>query len=195
MNNILVYDIETLIAADQVKGGWDNPAGMKLGVACVYDYTKDQYRFFMAGQEEQLEETLKGNTVVSFNGKRFDSCIVQETNKPSFNLWRDVDLFELILYAKHGYHDLEQAFVEKGKWKILDGSLGLDAICVETLGYGKSGKFGALAPAMYKSGQWAELFGYVLQDVRRLRQLFEFIGENKYCIDGKGNRVEIPKII
>jgi hypothetical protein len=189
--SLLVYDIETKYLAEQLEGGWVDKAGMRLGVGCVYNYDHDRYNFFMPGQEEQLEGYLRGNRVVSYNGKAFDSYIVQQSNTPDTTLWTDIDVFELIVCAKHSATSIDDALARLGRSTVLNGSLGLDVVCAATLGHGKPAKLGRLAPSMLADGHWADLFGYVLQDVRRLRQLFEHILEKGWVIDGEQNTVQL----
>ena len=186
---ILVWDCETLSLAT-TDDQWDKPWELGFGTACVYNYETDAYKFFGPSHAEVLECTLSGNKVVSFNGIQFDTPLLMGQDVKA--TWSEIDIHQIIGWYKHGM-SIEDAMKKKGKWGVLDGSLGLDAICKNTLGVGKSGK-GIKAPDLIKSGAWADIFAYNLQDVRRLRQLFEFIGSRKFCIDGKGNRIEIPAL-
>lgn len=189
--SILIHDIETLRTDIEVEGGWDNKAGMGFGTGVIYNYDNDCYYFFMPHEREIYCEFLQNNIVVSFNGKAFDNLVALDENEPEVIPWVDIDLFELIIRSKYNVSDIDEAFRRFGQNTVLDGFHNLDAICKGTLGIGKSGK-GIKAPSMIKSQQWGSVFSYNLQDVRRTKQLFEFIGENKFCINGKGDRIEIP---
>jgi hypothetical protein len=187
---ILIYDVETQKLANEVENGFDNPAAMGFGSAAVYSYEHDRYLFFMQHEREALEEILTGNTVVSFNGKRFDNKIVVNNSTATAFPWVDIDLLEIVIASKFGVTTIDEAVAANGSRKVFDGTLNLRAICGGTFGKWKSGK-GIVAPELIKAGRWSELFAYNLHGVRLTRELFEYILQYGTCKDKNGNAIEI----
>ena len=203
---ILIFDLETLKLPEEIDGGWDHPAGLQFGVATIYSYEKDQYFFFAPHQQQDCINFLEKQTVVTFNGNRFDYCVLLSDDNVfvdnqgivcmsdgvgSVPLLKSIDLFELVVCSKFGTVTVEEAFAKYGKiGGVLDGTINLNAICEATLAKTKSGR-GQDAPLLIREGRWQDIFAYNLQDVRVLRKLFEYVGNMGYCFDKKKRKIEI----
>ena len=196
---VIVYDIETLKKPEEVDGGWDNPAGMGFGIACAYDYFDDTYQFF-DGDEGRIElcELLNCKLAVTFNGISFDSRILlgndrrlmyDVTANPRYQ-WYNFDILAEYIKSRYGYTKVAEAEKRLGDKKIHDGSFGLDGIADGTLGLHKNGD-GALAPELLDAGQYSQLYGYCLNDVRLTKKLFEHIGAHGEVTDRSGRVVRI----
>ncbi len=184
---MVIYDIETLRSPDEVKTGWDDPHALGFGTAIVYDYDTDVYNFFTPGEENKCISLLSGKKVISFNGIRFDNAVLLGKDyKPQ---WEDYDILAECIKAKFKTESIKEAQDKKGKWTVFDGSLKMDSICRNTIKMTKIGE-GAYAPTLIKEKRWKEVFEYNLHDVRMTKNLYEFIQENAYVIDGKGNKIE-----
>lgn len=204
MSAWMVYDLEIAREVKDTPGGWGNPYGMTLGSAVVFDYSSNQFHFFLHDTDKpRLLEFLNGNSLISFNGLNFDTKVLlgndrvfeplpngigfKVTSADGKISWNELDLFTLCLKSKFECVDLMEATHKRSR-----GGMNLDAISKATLGdkFGKSGD-GAEAPRMYKAGKYLDLLSYNLQDVRLTRQICEFAKQNKYLMTGKGDKLEI----
>lgn len=191
----LVYDIEVLKVPCEVTGGWGNPEGMLFGTAVVYEYDTDLYSFFGPAQKDDLIRYLTGNTVISFNGIKFDNSVLLGNNYAESDAntthWSDVDILLEVVRSKFGVGSVQEAEERVGRYTAHDGSIRLDALARGTLGLHKTGH-GAKAPELIRENRWAEVFAYNLNDVRLIRKLYDFIQKYGYLIDGRGDRIDIP---
>lgn len=193
--NTLVYDIEVLKGPEDVEGGWNNPEGMLFGTAVVYEYGADLYHFFGRNQKDDLVRLLTDNDVISFNGIKFDGRVLlgnsYDANGHNSG-WNDIDILVKVVRSKFGVDSVHEAEEKVGRSIVHNGSIGLDALARGTLGLHKTGH-GAKAPQLINENKWAEVFAYNLNDVRLTRKLYDFIQKYGYLIDGRGNKITIPK--
>ena len=151
----IIFDIETKQTFDEV-GGHHN--SHKLGVSLVgaYSYGRDQYRAF---REEELDELKQwfseADLLIGFNSKHFDCAVLQPYYK-GFDLLSliHLDILEEVVYA-------------------LGHRLKLETIAQATLGRGKSGD-GLDAIRYYRTGDWASLEKYCLDDVRVTKEIYDY---------------------
>ena len=153
-HNIVVYDIETKRAFDEV-GGRDNFAGLGISVLGAYDYGTEKFSIYEEHELAKFAERLQQKPLlVGFNSRRFDTPILQ--TYVTFDLWKlaQLDLMEELT-------------------KVLGHRVSLDSCAQATLGIGKSGS-GLDAIRYFREGRMEELKRYCLDDVRITRDLFEY---------------------
>lgn len=188
----IVYDVETMRGPDEVEGGWDNPAGMGFGCAVAYDITADVFGFYGPDDKQQLIDLLYNQTVISFNGIKFDNSVLLGNDyKPQ---WNDIDLLNEVIKAKFGTANIPDAVKQFGARKVFDTSVNLDGLAGGTLGKYKTGH-GAHAPVLLKEGRWAELFEYNLNDVRLTYKLFMFAKRYRFLVDRNRQIVRLDSSI
>lgn len=193
---MIVYDIETLRGPDEVEGGWENPEGMRFGCAVTYDTEKDHFDFYQTREMEALKDSLTetGQTILSFNGVKFDNSILLGNNYNYLACpWSNTDLLIEVLMARFrifshdDYHlgdNISYLVQQYGAKTVFDGSYGLDALCHKTIGKRKTGH-GAKVPQMILEAKWSDVWQYNLQDVRLTWELFQFWRKYRYVIDGQ----------
>lgn len=161
---IVTFDLE--IAKDPKEcGGWNFPE--RFGVSTVILYKHHSNDFLICDDKDYnlaQEELKNSDVIISYNGIGFDYPVLFEKKKgtkPDFGIW--IDLMQIVWDALGKR--------EKG-WKLYQ-------ICEATLGIGKNDD-GALAPEMYKKGQWGRLINYCLQDVIMTVRLAKFAAKYGY---------------
>ena len=172
---------------------------MGFGIACAYDYFDDTYHFF-DGEEGRIElcELLNCKLAVTFNGVKFDSRILLGNDRRLMHdvtanhryQWYNFDILAEYIKSRYGYKNVAEAEKRLGDSAIHDGSFGLDGLAEGTLGMRKNGH-GALAPELLDAGQYSQLYGYCLNDVRLTRKLYEHIASTGEVTDRKGRVVRI----
>lgn len=182
---MLIIDIETKKLPTEVKGGWNTPFKMGFGTAIVYDYDTDIYYFFNKKQRKKYVNFLKDNIVISFNGKIFDNRVAIKTGIPK---WKDLDLLEEVIKSKYNVNSINEAIKIYGKYVVHNHTLKLDGLVYGTLKKQKNGK-GELAPKLIKKKKYSKVFEYNLNDVRLLRQLFEYSLQNGFIKDRNGAKI------
>ena len=194
IKDVAVYDVEVLRGPDEIAKGWGDPQGMGFGTAVVYLEREDLYRFYGPGDLNALKMDLEDRYLVGFNSVHFDNKVIygnRYRRKPlRERKGRECDLFLRAVCSKFGVDTLQAALKKFGPKKVFNNSCGLDAIAKATIGKGKTGT-GEHAPKLIKRGQWADVFAYNLNDVRRTYQLYCFARENGFLIDGSGFRIPI----
>lgn len=203
LDQCIVYDVEIAIEVDKVKGQWENPEGMGFASAVVYDYSKDQYFFFLHEDGRQgLIDLLHTKTAITFNGIKFDSRVVlgNDRNVDSTGNtsdakriwgWNNIDLLLEYIKARFEYKNVAQAEQRLGDKAIHDGSFSLDGIAEGMFGLHKTGH-GANAPVLYQSKKYEELFSYNLHDVRLTKKIFDFVRKYSFIVDRSDRIVRIP---
>lgn len=202
----LIYDVETQRLANEIEGGWNNAHGMGLASAVVYSTNDDLYHFFYGDQDKQrLINMLNGNRVITFNGVKFDSCVVlanertyKQGDKPYIMIvehggisWMEFDIFLVCIKAKFNKPNVFEASKLLGTKEVHNGSLNLHKIAEKNLvKINKSGD-GKDAPHLFKTGQTTPLLQYNLQDVRVTKSIYKTIITQKFFIDGFGKKFTI----
>jgi len=150
---VLVLDLETQRAFDEVEGRRPDLLGLSLGV--VWSYQREEFSTYLEADAAALvERLLAAERVIGFNHRHFDL----EVLRPYAGA-RGVDgvaTFDLLL-------DLEAR---------LGHRVSLESCCRATLGTRKAGD-GLLAIEWFRQGRFAELEHYCREDVRLTRDLFD----------------------
>ncbi len=150
----IVLDLETQKSFDEVGGRNFSQLGVSL--VGIYSYATQKFEAFRETELAQLETRLsEASRIIGFNTNRFDFPVLQPYMKylnlaklPSLDLLQEL---ETILGHRVSLNSVAQATLNVGK-----GGSGLDAI------------------AYYRSGDFASLEKYCLQDVRITRDVYEF---------------------
>lgn len=189
-----VYDLEIKNEASTLPNKWKDHYLMGISVLCVFDYRTESYLFFNDSNKERFLKDYYQNpecNLISFNGIDFDNKVIESN-------WSSPDL---PIIEKHAPEfDILQAV-----WRSLNNGMGyapafkfhkgvnLNDLSIKTLGRGKNGE-AALAPELFSSARYAELYTYCLHDVRLTKELFDFICENGYVVSPlKGEiQIELP---
>lgn len=152
--NIIVYDLETKYAFDEVGG---REAFEKLGISCLgsYDYTTAAYTVYEEAELPHFLERLQQKPLlVGFNNRRFDTPILQAYARFDLGVLPQLDIMEELV-------------------KVLGHRVSLDSVAQATLDRGKTGS-GLDALRLYKNGEMEKLKSYCLEDVKITRALYEY---------------------
>ena len=153
MSNAVVLDVETQFSFRDV-GGYD-PSKLKISVAGLYDYSKDQYLTFSETELLQLFPYLeKATAIIGFNIIDFDLPVIKPYYVGNLNKLPVIDLLK----------EVE---------KSLGFRLSLDDLARETLGKKKTGH-GLKAIEYFRNGEIDKLKKYCLEDVELTKNLYEF---------------------
>ena len=151
--NIIVLDLETKYAFDEVEGR--KPEKLGITVIGTYLYQEGVYRIYREDAIGQLEELLiKKPLLVGFNIKKFDIPVL----KP---------------YLKMDPKNVPLLDIMDELVKVLGHRVSLDSVAKATLGTQKSGH-GLDAIKYYRNGEWEKLEKYCLDDVRITKEIFEY---------------------
>lgn len=200
------YDTEIVRGPDEVEGGWKNPGAMGMSTCVVYDPDLRCYLFFEGDEGRKLLlETLNRERTLSFNGLRFDTKVLLGNDReliphsdgsvtvvdPVNNVrWKEYDLLYLVIKSKFELESHDDVMNKLNDPSIHKGLFNLVVLCRNTIGVNKLGE-GAMAMQLYRERRMDQLFQYNLQDVRMLKQLFQFVKKYGYVIDGTRSRVDI----
>jgi DEAD/DEAH box helicase domain-containing protein len=166
------------------------------GVACAvtYDVGAKRYKVFddtSADNFDLKREILHARRVTTFNGWSFDLPVIWGRTKGYMNAGRPPGTGlkkicdDVLMRIWNGLG------LDPNNFDIrTHGGVGLDQVCKQTLGVGKTGH-GKDAPLLYRSNRWGKLISYCMDDVKLTTDLMLFIEREGYCI-GKGRRIEIP---
>lgn len=170
---VVVFDLETQRAFDDVAGRRADLLGLSLGV--VYSYRDDAFTTYYEDDAEALvRRLLAASLVVGFNHKRFDLEVLRPyAGGADLGRVRSLDLLEE-LHRRLGHR------------------VGLDGCCRATLGAHKSGH-GLEAITWFREGRFEELERYCRDDVRLTRDLFDHGRHRGFVVierrDGRGGLV------
>ncbi len=160
MRNIVVFDLETQYAADEV-GGWRHVRDMCLAVAVTYNAAEDVYRDYTEQEVERLIATLRGaDRVVGYNVLRFDYEVLRAYTDDPLSDLPTVDMLQ----------DLYHAMGWRPK---------LDNVAAATLGETKSAD-GLQAVRWFRQGQLDKVIAYCRRDVEVTWQVYQFGRHNGY---------------
>lgn len=157
--NIIVYDIETKYAFEEV-GGREKLDKLGISVLGAFDYSTGEYVVYEENELSKFEQRLMRLPVlVGFNSKKFDTPILQG-------------------YCRMNLKSLLQIDIMDEMTRILGHRVSLDSVAQATLNASKSGD-GLDALRFYKNGEIDKLKKYCLDDVRLTRELFEYGASHK----------------
>lgn len=152
--NIVVYDIETKYAFDEV-GGRDNFTRLGISVLGAFDYRIGDFIIYEEDELSRFAERLRVRPLlVGFNSRRFDTPILRKSISFDVKGIPQLDIMEEMV-------------------KALGHRVSLESVARATLGMSKSGS-GLEALRLYREGRIDELKRYCLDDVRITRDLFEY---------------------
>ncbi len=173
MRNIVVFDLETQYAADEV-GGWRNIRDMRLAVAVTYNAVEDVYRDYTEQEVDRLIATLRGaDLVVGYNVLRFDYEVLRAYTTEKLAQIPTCDMLD-DLYRTLG-------------WRV-----SLDAVATATLGETKSAD-GLQAVRWFRQGQLDKVIAYCRRDVEVTWQVYQFGQHNGY-VQYRDRRWRVHKV-
>lgn len=172
---LLVFDVETKKAFDEVGGYYPE----KLGVSIIGTYWRDEsgeeYVGYREGNFSPFWRKLEtAEIVVGFNILNFDYATLKPYYTGSFAQFPSLDIM-VEMEKQLGYRP------------------SLDMVAKETLGEQKNGH-GLDAIRYYHEGDWEALEKYCLQDVKVTKELFEYGMEHRILrFKNKWNNlIEVP---
>ncbi len=152
--NIVVYDIETKNAFDDV-GGRGNTAALEISVLGAYLYSSNEYKIYDETELPEFEKILqKKPLLVGFNSRRFDTPILQRYMHFDLKILPQLDIMEELT-------------------NILGHRVSLDSVAQATLGRAKTGS-GLDAIKYWKNGEIEKLKKYCLEDVKITKEIYEY---------------------
>lgn len=161
MSNIVYFDLETQLSAEEV-GGWDKIRDMRMSIGVTYSTARGGYKIYGEKQVNDLiEELRRADLVVGFNHLRFDYEVLIGHN-PFFDP-QQIPTLDLLVELQ----------------KTLQHRLSLDSIAVATLGVEKTAE-GMQAIKWFKEGRMLEIAEYCCYDVKITKMVHEFGVANKY---------------
>ncbi len=177
MNRIIIYDVETANAIqgrneERIDGieyceGWDDHAGMGIGVLCGWSYTKNAPFVIMKDNFETFRNVVsaKDALLVGVNNHRFDDNILR-SNGCDVGVTYDI-LREMWIALGLDPDNFVPA---------THGKMGLEDMAVANLGGAatKSGS-GKMAPIDFQRGNYGKVISYCLGDVMLTKGLFDRI--------------------
>ncbi len=161
MRNIVYFDLETQLSAEEV-GGWDKIRDMRMSVGVTYSTTRGGYKIYGEKQVNDLiDELRRADLVVGFNNLRFDYEVLIGHN-PFFDPEQIATLDMLV--------ELQ---------KTLQHRISLDSLATASLGVEKTAE-GMQAIRWFKEGKLVEIAEYCCYDVKITKMVHEFGAANKH---------------
>ena len=192
----IVFDSETQKSFQEIKDRshiWD----LKLSTCVTYSYKEDTYRFWTYTKQDDLCQYLSGNTVIGFSSISFDCPLLLggnhklDVNGNSTNgkySWINYDILHELKKKLYGIDDktpinevfdiFRKNFGVSGK-----GTYSLEGVVNATLNRSYVRKEDPIE--LFKTKRILELFEFNLQNVRLIKQLYEFIFKYKYLLNGQ----------
>lgn len=155
MFNTVFLDTETQKSSDEV-GGWENIPDMKLSVAVTFTIADGYMRWFEDTVSGLLEYCRKFETIVTFNGERFDFKMLGAYGDTSDFYKKS---FDLLLWIK----------------ERVNKRCKLEYLANETLHlvHAKTAE-GLQAIQWFKEGKLKEIGDYCTEDVRILHDIIAY---------------------
>ena len=178
--NIVVFDIETEELAPRGELTDDNLCGMKISVACAFDYMTGEYSVYMDDNLGMLWHRLvNADLVTGFNINRFDLPILKCVTENEMGVCGAAPaelevLNHQLAEIRRKTYDLYIEAKAGAKADTYDRGYNCDGVLRATWGahMAKTGS-GADAPKLWQSRKRGELVTYCLADVHRERLIFE----------------------
>lgn len=195
----IVLDLEIAKDVDSV-GGWDFTGEMGMACAVVYDVARDRTRMYDASELEDLQACLdRADQITTWNGWTFDLPVIYGVNRPEWEASqypnrpggadnrplreRSHDLLKIV-YESQGLVAGKWTPAHKG-WKLPD--------VTEALNLGGKCEDGAMAPEMYRKGQWGKLFTYCMHDVYLTTKVEQFARKYGFLKNKNNKVVMVPR--
>lgn len=174
---VLVFDLETQLAADEV-GGWNEARQMRVAVAAVWDSIEDKVLTYDESTVDSLLEHMKlADLICGFNVRSFDLEVLRGY---TFENLQSLPVLDLI----------DEVVANRG------GRLKLDTIAKATLGVGKSAD-GLQSLQWFRDGRIDLVREYCIKDVEITRDVLTFALLNGFILyEAKsGAHVKLPLCI
>jgi len=156
--NFVYFDLETQKSAAEV-GGWHNKRKMGMSLGVTYSTQRGTYEIYREEEASALvQELQRADRVIGYNVIDFDFevlapyAVFDLSQVPVLDLMRDVE-------------------------KQIGARVGLDAICEQTIGAGKTAD-GMEALKWWKEGKLVQIAEYCCYDVKATRLVHEFGAEH-----------------
>ena len=175
MKNIVYFDLETQMSADEV-GGWDRIRDMRMSVGVTYSTARGDYKIYGEKQVNDLiEELRRADLVVGFNSQRFDYEVLVGHN-PFFDP-EQVPTLDMLVELQ----------------KTLQHRLSLDSLATATFGVEKTSE-GLQAIKWFKEGKLLEIAEYCCYDVKITKMVYEYGATNKQLFyhNRFGKKLSVP---
>jgi DEAD/DEAH box helicase domain-containing protein len=171
---VLVFDLETQRAFDEVEDRRADRLGLSVGV--LYSYATGRFhRYREADARALVDRLLAARLVIGFNHRRFDLPVLAPYAPPgSLDAVPTLDLMQ----------DLE---IQLGH------RVGLEACARASLGQLKAGS-GLIAITWYREGRLDDLERYCEADVRLTRDLFEH-GRRHGHVSAELRDEAVPRVV
>jgi DEAD/DEAH box helicase domain-containing protein len=175
MKNIVYFDLETQMSADEV-GGWDRIRDMRMSVGVTYSTARGGYKIYPEKKVNDLiEELRRADLGVGFNSLRFDYEVLVGHN-PFFDP-EQVPTLDMLVELQ----------------KILQHRLSLDSLATATFGVEKTSE-GLQAIKWFKEGKFLDIAEYCCFDVKITKMVHEYGVEHKQLFfhNRFGKRMSVP---
>ena len=172
------YDVETLRLSHEVAGGWENTFDFGFSVGCITDHNGRKYAYnshFMPDARERLVQQLRTyDSIVSFNGIRFDNKVVA-ADEPAFLAEIDERSWDVkvLLEQACGIDDKEGPHI-----------ISLNSAAFATLGSHKMEGFtdGREAVRAWRRGEYKRVEEYNQKDADLTAEVYSFGLRNGYAL-------------
>jgi len=172
--NILYFDLETQMSADEV-GGWGNISKMRMSVGVTCSSVTGEYKIYGEKQvDDLLTELQRADLVVGFNNLRFDYEVLHYYTTLDL---RQLPTLDMLVELQN----------------TLNHRLSLDSIATATFGVEKTAE-GLQAIEWFKQGKLAEIAEYCCYDVKITKLVHEYGAQNKqlHYANRFGKKMTVP---
>lgn len=168
----VVFDLETQNTFQEA--GTNDPAGLDISVATVYDSQTDKYTTVSIDALQDIWPIIEGaDALVGYNSNHFDIPLLNKYYPGDLTHIKSIDLLESIRLS-------------------LGRRLRLDSVAEATIGAKKSAH-GLQAVRWWKEGKIDEIKKYCEQDVRVTKKVFDYALKHGHVKFKDGSRKrEIP---
>jgi hypothetical protein len=202
--NIVILDLESLNNPDSLPDGWNDKAAIGISIGAYYSYLDNQIHFF---DFPTLEKTVTSLTmqkprIVTFCGTRFDLKVMRALLRQKADTQGTERRAELKFLCdefkkvcEQGYDILSEIqLIDKGQ-KRVKGTNTLNNILIANA-LGKKIGEGKDMPGLWKQGQYATVVNYLVDEIYKLRKLYEHIIRNEGMLlrlNAQPVKVRVPK--
>lgn len=176
--------------------GWYDHAALGLSIGAYWSYADRRVHWF---DTQTLGDLMRAwierpPLLVTFNGRAFDvplmrAVLAEEAMGPP--LQGSVGL-RMHALAEQSYDILHEIWRADPARKFERGLNSLDALA-RANGLGAKTLNGALAPALWRQGHYAEVLNYCQDDIFLTKALYELIVRDGRIKRGDGQHIELPR--
>lgn len=169
--NIIYFDLETQTTYEELGIYLSNdkiPSKLKVSIAGILFNNKNSniynHKFFGESNIKLLIQNLKeSDLIIGHNLLNFDYQVLQQyTNENIYHILSDKTFDTMLELNKY----------TNGCWTSLDD------LCRLNLGEGKTHS-GALTPKMWRDGKFKDVEEYLLNDLTKTKDIYQYIKKNK----------------